>query len=359
MTLATRPGRSRAASEAEVGVLLTALRGQVADAIRGSTAFLEGHVYCFFSASPDGPHSRPPHPADVFAGFSPNGRPAWISFTNLCLARGEPRVDRLFGEPPELIALVIPADTLAGELLPGFGRDSLAWRLHGQVVCGLIPRDLNPRTRSADRVALTLQIIETQQPGGRGRLRLNILGLSPEAIAEAAAAADPTSSAEAFRRLVRATRERVDQLGRRAALAARRGETFDLADQVSALLVRLRSDVLRVFRARDHRTLHAEERHRSGERPTAQALTDALAASDGRLLHDGQKDTWVVLGPRLRVHVFSRAGRHVTSLELEPHEVARRVDLGRWRPAPRHAMELFKLQLRTVLHGEPPPAPEG
>lgn len=353
-TLVVRPGRT-ALPDSEVASLVETLRAQVGEAIRGTTAFHEGRVYCFFTDAPDAPYSGPQRPTDVFAGFSANGRPEWISFTNLCLARQEPRVDRLFADQPELIALVLHGHELAGGLLPGFGRDSLAWRLHGQVVCGLIPRDLNPRTRTEDRVALTLQLIETQQGGGRGRLRLNILGLSPEHIAEAAANADPMSSAEAFRRLVRATRERVDQLGRRAALAMRRGERFDLGEHVTSLLTRLRSDVLRVFRARDHRTLHAEERHRSGERPTSTALADALAATEGRLLHDAQKDTWVVLGPRLRVHVFSRLGRHVTSLELEPHEVARRIDLGRWRLVARHAADLFRLQLKAQLHGEAQP----
>jgi hypothetical protein len=356
-TLVTQPGR-KSLPDSEVAGLVEALRAQVGEAIRSVTAFHEGRVYCFFTDAPDAPYSRPPQPTDVFAGFSANGRPEWVSFTNLCLARQEPRVDRLFADQPELIALVLHGHELAGGLLPGFGRDSLAWRLHGQVVCGLIPRNLNPRTRTEDRLALTLQLIETQQGGARGRLRLNILGLSPEHIAEAAANADPMSSAEAFRRLVRATRERVDQLGRRAALALRRGERFDLAEHVTGLLTRLRSDVLRVFRARDHRTLHAEERHRSGERPTSTALADALAATEGKLLHDAHKDTWVVLGPRLRVHVFSRLGRHVTSLELEPHEVARRVDLGRWRPVARHAAELFQLQLKAQLHGEAAPVGE-
>jgi len=331
--------------------LLEGLREHVGEAIRGATAFHQGHVYCFFTDQPRSPYSSPPHGVDVFAGYTANGKPAWIGFANLCLAQQEPRVDRIYADTPHVIALVQRQDALTGGLLPGFGRGSLAWHLHGQVACGLIPRDLDLKNRTGERVALTLQIIETRQRAGRGRLQLNVIGLSPLAIAEAAASAAPSSPAEAFRRLIRATREKVDALGRRAALATRRGGTFELAAHVDALLNRLRSDLLRVFKSRDHRTRHAEERHESGERPTGLALSDSLEAGQGRFLRDERRDTVVVLGPKQRVHVFSRVGRHVTSLELLPQEVARRVDSGRWSPLEPHAVGIFQHMLKTIRAG--------
>jgi len=331
--------------------LLATLRERVREGIRGTTAFHQGHVYCFYSDEPESPYSQPPNGTDVFAGYSANGKPAWVSFTNLCIARREDRVDRLYSDSPDVIAFVQSAEELTDGLLPGFGRGSLAWRLHGQVVCGLVPRNLDVKSRTAERIALTLQVVETRQRTTGHRLILNMIGLTPVQVSEIAAESTEGSAAEAFRRLVRVTRERIDNLGRRSAIATRRGQAFDLTAHINQLLVRLRGDVLRVFKSRDYRTRHAEIRHESKERPTALAITDTLQASEGRLLRDEHKDTIVVLGPKTRVHVFSPVGRHVTSLDMPPQDVARRVDGGRWKILPRHAADLFKLMLRTQLDG--------
>lgn len=331
--------------------LVTELRARLAEAVRGAAAFHEGHVYCFYTDQPESPYSHPPRAGEVFAGYSANGRPEWIGFANLCLARHEPRVDRLYADSPEIIAIVQMHDELADGLMPGFGRASKAYRLLGQVAFGLVPKDLEPRSR-AERTALSLQIVATTQGTSSERLRLNVIGITPEAIAEAAATADATSSAEAFRLVVRATRERVDALGRRVALAGKRGETLDVDGQVRSLLSRLRGDLMRVFKVRDYRTRHAEERHQSRERPTSLAITDALGAGDGRFYRDERKDTVVVAGPKHRVHVFSREGRHVTSLEVQPGELARRIDRGRWQPLEKLASELFKDSLKRARQGE-------
>ncbi|MCC6619696.1 MAG: hypothetical protein IT385_00485 [Deltaproteobacteria bacterium] len=322
-----------------------ALRRLVDETARGARAFRDGHVYCFFSDQPESPYSSPPGPTDVFAGYAPNGKPDWIGFANLCLVRREPRVDRLFADSPEIAAIVQMHDELAEGLLPEFGHDNRFYRLVGQVSFGLVPRTFDLRDRAVERVALTLQVVATTLDTTATRLRLNVLGATPTAIAEAAAAAGETSAAEAFRKVVRATRDRVDALGRRAALAARSHQALDLDGQVRALLTRLRGDLLRVFKSRDHRTRHAEERHESGERPTSLAISDALGASEGRFFHDDRKDTVVVAGPRHRVHVFSRDGRHVTSLEVLPGELERRVERGRWRPLEKLQSELFKRRI--------------
>ncbi|MFO0745266.1 MAG: hypothetical protein U1F43_06240 [Myxococcota bacterium] len=340
-----------ARSGERAAALVTALRQRIGEAVRGASAFHEGHVYCFYTDQPDSPYSRPPHATDVFAGYAANGRPEWVGFANLCLRRQEPRVDRLYADSPEIIAVVQMQDELVDGLMPGFGHGSRAYRLLGQVAFGFVPKDLDPRS-GAERVALSLQIVATTHGTSAERLRLNVIGLSPEAIAEAAASADATSSAEAFRLVVRATRERVDALGRRVALAGRRGETLDVDAQVRALLGRLRGDLMRVFKVRDYRTRHAEERHQSRERPTALAITDALGAPDGHFYRDERKDTVVVAGPKHRVHVFSRGGRLVTSLEVQPGELARRIDRGRWLPLEKLASELFKDSLKRARQGD-------
>lgn len=348
LALGRRVGREAA--------LVAHLREHLRVAHREHASFVEGAVYCFHTDQPESVYSRPPKPTDVFAGYAANGKPEWVGFANLCLERKEPRVDRLFGDSPEVLALVIGADELGGGLLPEFARGRLGWRLLGQVVLGLVPRDFEMKSRE-ERVALTLQVVETTEPDSRGgvtrRLRLNVVGLDVATIAEVAANGDGASPAEGFRKVIRATRGRVDALGRRAALALRQGGRLDLEEPVMQLLTRLRGDVLRVLKTRDYRTQHAVERHQSGERPTALAIADALAAGEGRFFRDEHKDTVVVLGPKNRVHVFSTAGRHVTSLELLPNEVARRLELKRWRFLERALSELFKGTLKRQLGAEP------
>lgn len=338
LPLGSGPEPSAAAGD----VLVATLRERLDEALRGTMAFREGHVYCFHTDQPESPYSSPPNAASVFAGYAANGRPEWQSFPNLCLARREPRVDRLYADPPEVLALAQTADELSGELLPGFGRGSRAYAVLGQVVLGLVPRDLDLRARGAERVALTLQIVETTQGTRDHRLRLNLLGLPAEAIATAAAEADERSPAEAFRKVLRTARQRIDALGRQLAIAARRGEAVDREALVGQILNRLRTDVLRVLKVRGHRTQHAEVRHQSGERPTSLALQDAHAAIDGRLLNDTQRLTVVVLGPKQRAHVFTPTGRHVTSLVLEPGEVERKLERGRWRPLDPTGVQAFR-----------------
>lgn len=347
----SEPGKRPRGSHQRVEALVADARVRLQEALAGATPFREGHVYCFFTHQPESPYSSPSRPSDVFAGYAASGRPEWVSFPNLCLARKEPRVDRLYGDAPEVIALVLGPEDFEPGLLPSFSRGHLLYKVLGQVVVGLVPRDLEPRSR-AERVALTIQVIETSQPGLRHRLRLNVIGLGPDEIAAAAADQPETSAAEGFRRVLRAARARVDALGRQAALAHKQRQTFDLEPQVELLLGRLRGDVLRVLKSRDYRTRHAVERHQSGERPTSLAIADALAASEGRFFRDEHKNTIVVLGPRHRVHVFTQQGKHVTSLELQPAEVERRVDLKRWRFLERVGSELFKDALRKTLEGD-------
>ncbi|MFT7583342.1 MAG: hypothetical protein ACI9MR_005029 [Myxococcota bacterium] len=338
--------RGKRAIEVRADALVQDMRERLDEVLRGATAFHEGHVYCFHTDSPESPYSHPTNVVDVFRGYSANGKPEWHSFPNVCLARREPRVDRLYGERPEVISFVQMAEELSGELLPSFGRDSLAYSVVGQVVCGLIPRDLDPKGR-AERIALTLQIVETTQGTDSHRLRLNVLGLPPSAIAQAAADQDPRSPAEAFRKLLRSARGRVDALARRVQNAAVNTAPLDVTAEARPLLARLSTDIGRVFRGRE-RTKHAEMRHQSGERPTSEARRDAVDAPDKAFYRDTERDTVVVVGPRGRAHVFTYAGKHVTSLALDPGELERKDGLGRWTPLTSSAREAVRKTLRKV-----------
>jgi hypothetical protein len=257
-------------------------------------------------------------------------------FLELCLERRPPRLDALYRDPPAVLALAMAGDELTGELLPGFGRGSASFRILGQVVAGLVPQ-------GRERVALTLQIVETRP--GRERLRLNVIGASPVDIAAAAADSAPRSAAERLRRTLEETRRRLAALERRAGVAEARREPFDVRAALEPLLARLRGDLERIWRPETHRTLHARERHLEAERPTGSALSDARRAGDDRLLADADQDTIVVLGPRGRTHVFSRRGRHVTSIHLEPGELARKLQKRRWRALPPDQAAAFRAAL--------------
>ena len=198
----------------------------------------------------------------------------------------------------------------------------------------------------AERVAITLQIVETRLAGEGRRLRLNLLGLPQARVAEAAASGDPRAPAERFRRTIAATRQRLEALERRLLPVRSRGAPVELESAVKPLLSRLRGDVERVFSPERHRTQHARERHQGGQRPTSLAVTDASNVSDDGLLYDTVRETIVVIGPRGRAHVFSKQGRQVTSLKLEPGELTRKTGRARWQPLSPSLVKAFRQSLK-------------
>ena len=326
--------------------LVRDLGGRIGDALEGLVAFRPGTVYCFFCEAATCAHARQPDRTATFAGYSPNGKPTWQTLTNLCIARGDERVDRLYGDRPEVVALVLLPGELTGGLLPGFGKGSLGFHVLGQVVVGLIPEDLyTSQTPSDHRIALTLQLVETRMGMRMRRLRLNVVGVDLEGVSVLAADGEERGPAESLRRTLAATRERLDSIGRRAWTAERRGAPVDLEAEAQPLLFRLRGDVERIFRPLGRRTKHAQERHVQGDRPTSLALQDALSVPDDRVLWDSERSTIVVLGPKGRAHVFSAEGKHVTSMLLRPGEVDRKAGRSRWRPLARERIELFRSRL--------------
>jgi hypothetical protein len=176
-----------------------------------------------------------------------------------------------------------------------------------------------------------------------------VLGLGLDDLSEAAAKGGPRSPAEALRRTLMSLRERVDVLGRRHARSVRAKEPLDLEAEVRPILRKLRSDIERIFRSSKRRTTHAEQRHISGERPTGDAMNDVAHASVEQFFHDTRRNTVVILGSRGRAHVFSAAGKHVTSLRLDPGELHRKTDRQRWTPLDPEAA----IELRTRLTAIP------
>ncbi|MBI4702605.1 MAG: hypothetical protein HY744_15905 [Deltaproteobacteria bacterium] len=316
-------------------------------ALQHRRGFRPGQIYCFHCDQPGCDHSRPGQPTEVFAGYSPTGRPVWKPFVTLCLERGEPRVDQLFGGAPQVIAMAQTGQDLTAELLSGFGRDSLAFDVVGQVVAGLVPKSLGlgPIRADSDRVALTFQVVQVRSGESELRLRTNLIGLSVDDLAQAAARGGSRGVAERLRVALGAARVRIERLGPRLAASERRGQPVDACWATQPVLRRLQAEIENVFRLQTRRTVHAERRRLGGERPTSAAVQDARGASDERLLFDVERNTVVVLAPYSRAHVFSVQGRHVTSLQLEPGELERKLGRKRWEPLGREQRESFRRAL--------------
>lgn len=300
----------------------------------------EGAVFCYRCRANTCTHATPPDTRAVFAGYEATGKPIWAGFLEVCLAARPEGLDALFESPPGVVALAQAGRALGEGLLPGFGADEAVYVVHGQVVLGFVPRDLRG---SDDRVAFTVQAVEVRHPAASARLRLNLLGpLDHALIAAAAGEGAPRNQAEQLRRTLEQARRRLETAERRVGDAEARAEAIDVAALVEPTLGRLRGDLIRVLRPRTERTRHAEARHRGGERPTSTAWDDARAAGAERLLADRRRQTVVVLGPRNRAHVFTHAGRHVTSLRLEPGEVGRKTASRRWVPLDDDAVQAFR-----------------
>ena len=323
----------QSALNANAATLVTEFDRRLGDELKGRVAFRPGYVTCFHMGATKITHAKPGDLAETFAGYTANGKPVWKTFVNLCLEKQDPRVDLVFADRPQVIAVVQSASELKGELLPGFGRDSLAFNCLGQVVAGLIPLDLRfDDHNTTERVALTVQFIQTRSEQRRSQLRLNLLGLTFDDIARAAVRGHPRDTPERLRRVLREAQRRVDSLGRRAARAERVGKPLALDIEVLPLLSRLKRDIENTCRPPKGRTRHAQQRHLTGKRPTSSALRDVQGASEERCYFDSERKTSVVLGPKNRAHIFTTDGRHVTSLQLRAGELERKTGRRRWRP---------------------------
>jgi len=348
VTLAMDGRPLNSVTHAEASRLVRDLGSRVTEAVKALTAFRQGCVYCFQCDAPDCSHAVPDDPDKTFSGYTATGKPVWRTFLNLCMEWKDPRVEKLYGDAPEVFAVVQQASELKGELLPAFGKGSLAFNVLGQVIAGLVPRSLRIPGREENRFALTVQFVETRSGAEKPRLRLNILGVGPDEIAEADEHGGPSNRAGRLRHTIRITRQRLNSIGRELARAEQGGRRIDLEGKVNPLLHRLRGDLDRIFRLDRRRTQHAAERHQERERPTGVAVKDAKGASVEKLLLDVRKNTVVALGPKQRAHVFSRAGMHVTSLQLDPGELDRKVGKKRWRPLTDDEVAEF----RTVIQGD-------
>jgi len=235
----------------------------------------------------------------------------------------------LFTNHPRIVVHVIGRRRLIENQLVSFGKNSLTYRIWGQVVAGYV------NTHSL-RAALTAQLVEDRQH------RLGIQVVAPPELLEALANA-PENQRSASHRIHEALAE-----GRRQARsltylwqgAKTKTKRAEARDKGFSVLRHLAHSIERKGRQQQRRTIHAEMRGNQ-HRPVHKAYDDLVSAAFGDFYEDRFKKTVVVLGKAGRLHAFNEEGKHITSLVLQKDELERRKNRKRYLLLdPEHAERL-------------------
>ncbi len=325
-------GTGRPPEERFADQLIAALRQAIDAEIDRDAPFPSGRARCYWCESFDCEHAAPGGPRAIFGGYSPTGVPLWPDLAEVALARRDPRIEDLYREVPLPITLLQKGSELISAQLPEYGQRSGAYRVLAQLAIGYLSLPVGPRGEHAS-LSLTVQVVEVDRRGQR-RLHLNILGRLPDGTdAGRILDEEPDSRlADAFR----AARTRLAEINR----WRRHREPRERLAMSS--LERLARNVDRIFRQHSRRTKHAQDRHRDRERPAAAALRDAMTARPEEILRDVRESTWVVIGPRSRVHIFNDSGKHITSVVYPGETVRRRTAQGMWKVMPPESVRDFR-----------------
>jgi hypothetical protein len=282
--------------------------------------FRSGCVYCYGCRSASCEHAQPETASQVFAGYQATGRPYWEEFFNFLLSLDDDRADRLFAERPELLSRVIGRKRLTGEQLESFGRNSLTYRIWGQVVAGYVLVD-------GERMAFSVQIVENKAH----QLRLQVL--APEGL-QAALVDTPNASRSALHRVHEALQEARHSMVEISHLwEAHHGRKrlAEVREKAFSILRHLAHSIERKGRQRVRRTAHAELRGNQ-QRPVHAAREDLSQATDGDFYRDRFRGSVIVTGKSGRAHAFNDEGRHITSFVLQGNELDRRLQRHRYQP---------------------------
>ncbi len=313
----------------------------VEDLARREAAFPRGHVYCHWCKSFICDHSLPLDPKDVFAGYTQTGEPCWREFAAILLEKRDPRIDHLYKNQPCPVTLFQDAEELTREQLAVYGKWSKDIRILGQVLLGYLRIGKNGNQAS---VAMCFQAVQA------GSLDtppvLNVVGTIPErghAVEFLESQADPriTNALSTTRRMLRDLALVHGPRRRRSAV---------IRQKVATILQRLSRNLERIYRQRQRRTRHSEVRHLDRRRPAATAFRDALRADNESIFRDVEERTWVVIGPKNRVHIFNDNALHVTSVVYQGETIRQRTKHGKWL-APRGA-ELVSFREALERHGQ-------
>ncbi len=323
----------RDGGSASAGVVEQILR-RVREVREHEQALSPGSVYCYFHASAQAPTARPQGPREVFDGYSSTGRPVFTDFVTMAIERRDEGIDQLVNGEDIIVTHVSMGRVLRTQQLVEFGQTSPVYRILGQVDAGLYPLLGSP-----DKAAFSFQLLRGTTLEGRTRFRLHWVGA-----ADVRDVADP-----GVVRLLQQFQRKLDHESLRFAGLSANGTPPDEEEFVLPILQDLARSLRGRARRAGRRTGHATQRSEEGQRPTTKAWEDARDAGDDRVLRDIQEDTFVVVGPKNRVHVFAPDARHVTSFVMSGGNVQRRRQEGRWQPAEPEERGEFRIALKQRL----------
>lgn len=310
--------------------------------------FQPGAVFCLRCSSAECEHAHPTQSREVFAGYGPTGIPRFLELDQWLLESRDPRVNLLYQERPGLITFERPGDKLSKRLLPIYRDRKSGFHLHGQVAAGFYT--IRDAAGDAHTLAITLQLISSGKHPTRRRFGLNLLGIGPhgESLSDLQARLGGLPWEEALRW----GREALDSIEK--ATARPKGLTkTTLHRRLQGLMGGMARRLEKSRRSQKRRTLHAQQRHTQSDRPTDMAMADLRQAGESDFLFDIRNKTLVVLGAKGRAHVFSLAGKHVTSVRYGPPAIERRLERGQWQPAsPEERLEMTTALARAGQAGQ-------
>jgi len=277
-----------------------------------------GHVFCYACQSASCQHSQPTDPGEVFAGYESTGQPCWTELFNCLLSLGDDRTDLLFVDKAHVLARFVARHPLIRDQLVSFGRNSLTYRVWGQVVAGYLHV-------GGIRAGMTVQLIETRDH------RFHCQTILPEPAQVALAEATPREGSALARvhDALSVARRDITSLSNVWHEAHSGPMRRDIQQRAVSVLRHLVHSIERKGRQQQRRTRHAEVRARE-QRPIHKAQEDLAKAPAVNFFRDTFKESVVVLGRAGRLHVFGDDLKHVTSLTLGRDELERRQRRGRY-----------------------------
>lgn len=318
-------GRNEGQRE-EMNQVLSDLERHIDDSIASNAAFRPGVVYSFFSESADPATGAPQSPRDVFAGYTETGVPKFLSMLDFGIEKQDPGVEHLAQENGPVVVIKSGRDELVEDRLPDFERRNRAYDIRGQVVLGHFKQQTE---NGSERFAVTVQIVRSSTRSRSVRLGLNIIGLLPNGEpAHKLVLERPEHPLSVLMFHADRALARINQELKKLPVGKRLAHAASCAD---VLLAEMTLGQERHIRRENWRTGHATKRAEKGDRPTGCARADLGRARLDQVLLDLSAKTFVILGPKGRIHVFNDGGKHVTSLQLEKRAIEQRMLKKRWR----------------------------
>lgn len=290
-----------------------------AEHVSEKQAVRNGHVYCYACRTAACEHSRPTAHDHVFTGYESTGKPAWTELFNCLLFLRDDRTDLLFARPPKLLSRFMGGKQLVANQLPSFGRNSLTYRIWGQIVAGFLR--LND-----DRAALTAQLVETRDH------RLHLQVILPDRFRDALAETEVAGNSAMYRvhdALCEAQRA-VRSLSNAWQNAAKGNMRNQIRNRAFSTLRHLGHSIERKGRQSRRRTSHAEVRA-AQQRPVHKAREDLAVATPEQFYRDVVRSSIIVAGKSGRIHVFGQNHKHITSMTVRGDELERRQRRKRYR----------------------------